>query len=59
MNRAAAISLSPASGVGGTRGWGGAVLAEAGSPRLRDLGSLRYTAAPGTLSLRSELMGRF
>lgn len=38
---------------------GGAVLAEAGSPRLRDLGSLRYTAAPGTLSLRSELMGRF
>lgn len=58
MNRAAAISLSPASGVGGTRGWG-VVLAEAGSPRLRDLGSLRYTAAPGTLSLRSELMGRF
>lgn len=58
MNRAAAISLSPASGVGGTRGWGG-VLAEAGSPRFRDLGSLRYTAAPGTLSLRSELMGRF
>lgn len=37
----------------------GGVLAEAGSPRLRDLGSLRYTAAPGTLSLRSELMGRF